>query len=101
MGKIIQESILDYAESQFSGNIPHPALVTLLCIKGGVTLSEIEEEKSPKASPLTVTRITKGLVENEEGERRRKRKRIVEQPRELGPIVEAKEESDSEERGCF
>ena len=34
VGKIIQESILDYAKSRFSGNIPHLALVTLLCIKG-------------------------------------------------------------------
>ena len=35
VGKIIKESILDYAESKFSGNIPHPSLMTLLYIKEG------------------------------------------------------------------
>ena len=40
VGKIIKESILDYAESKFSRNIPHPSLITLLCIKGGVKVNE-------------------------------------------------------------
>ena len=40
LGKIVEQSILDYDEINFSGNIPHPALITLLCIKGGVTFSE-------------------------------------------------------------
>ena len=35
LGKIIKEVILDYVENNFSGNIPHPALITFLCIKGG------------------------------------------------------------------
>ena len=40
VGKIVEQSILDYSERNFSGNIPHPALITLLCIKGSVTFSE-------------------------------------------------------------
>ena len=58
MGKLVEQSILDYAENSFSGNIPHPTLITLLCIKGGVTFSEIEE-KYPRSSPLTFTRVLK------------------------------------------
>ena len=34
VGKIVEQSILDYAENSFLRNIPHPALITLLCIKG-------------------------------------------------------------------
>ena len=33
--RIVKESILDYAKGNFAGNIPHPSLITLLCIKGG------------------------------------------------------------------
>ena len=56
LGKIVEDSILDYAENNFSGNIPYPALITLLCIKGGITVIE-EEEKSMKTSPLTLTGV--------------------------------------------
>ena len=35
VGKIVEQSILDYHENNFSGNIPHHALITLLCIKRG------------------------------------------------------------------
>ena len=68
MGKIIEQFILDYAENNFSGNIPHPALITLSCIKGGVTLSETEK-KCSKGSPLTLTRVLKALTEEKIGER--------------------------------
>ena len=40
VGKIVEQSILDYAENNFLGNIPHPYLITLLCIKGGATFCE-------------------------------------------------------------
>ena len=79
MGKIVKESILDYARGNFLGNIPHPSLITLLCIKGGVKFNEEEEERFPKASPLTLDGVLKAPVESGEGERRekptRKRKR--------------------------
>ena len=34
VGKIVAQSIIDYA----LGNMPHPALITLLCIKGGCNI---------------------------------------------------------------
>ena len=77
MGKIIKESILDYVENNFSGNIPHPSLITLMCIKGDVKVNE-EEEKSPKASPLTLNGALEALVVGEEVERIRKMKRTKE-----------------------
>ena len=98
VGKIIKESILDYAENNFSGNIPHSSLITLLCIKGGVKFNE-QEEKSLKASSLTLIGALKALVEGEEVERRRKRKRTEKQPRKPIPTIEVEKESDSEERG--
>ena len=35
VGRIIKESIFYYVENNFLGNIPHPALITFLCIKRG------------------------------------------------------------------
>ena len=46
MGRIIKESILDYAENNFSDNIPYPALITLLCIKERVKVAEDKEKSS-------------------------------------------------------
>ena len=80
LGKIIKESILDYDENNFLGNIPHFALITLLCIKGGIKVAE-EEEKSLNDFPLTLTRVFKTPAEGEEGEIIRKRRTIEEQPR--------------------
>ena len=74
-GKIMEQSILDYSENNFSGNIPHPSLITLLCIKGVVTLSETEE-KFPKSSPLTLIGVLKTLAEDEEVERIKKMKMV-------------------------
>ena len=96
-GKIIEESILDYVKGKYSGNIPHPSLITLLFIKGGVKFSEAEEERCLKASPLSLIGALKALVESDEGERRRKMKRIIVQPREPAPTVVAEEEMSSEE----
>ena len=79
VGKIVEQSILDYAENSFSGNIPHPALITLLCIKRGVTFNETEE-KCPRASPLTLTRVLKTPAQVEEVKRVRKRKRTAKEP---------------------
>ena len=44
VGRIIEQSILNYVNENFFGNIPNPVLITLMCIKGGVTFSELEEE---------------------------------------------------------
>ena len=79
LGTIVEESILEYAKGNFAGNITHPSLITLLCIKGGVKFNIEENERCPNTSPLTLTRVLKALVESEEGERiekpTRKRKR--------------------------
>ena len=72
VGIIIEESILDYVKGKFSRNIPHPSLITLLCIKRGVKFNEEEEERCPKASPLTLVGVLKASVESAEGERRDK-----------------------------
>ena len=107
MGKIVEESILDYGRGKFLGNIPHPSLITLLCIKGGVKFNEGEEERCPKVFPLTLAGVLKALVESEERERRekptRKRKRVetAEHPREPAPTVVFEEGASSEERGDF
>ena len=39
--------------------MPHPAIITYLCIKGGVTFNRDEKERCPKTPPLTLTTITK------------------------------------------
>ena len=78
--RIIKELILEYVKGNFVGNIPHPSLITLLCIKGVVKFNDEEEERCPKTSPLTLTRVLKAPIESEERERikepTRKRKRI-------------------------
>ena len=88
VGKIIEQSILDYPENNFSGNIPHPALITLLYIKEGVTFSETEE-KCPRSSPLTLTGVLKAPIQGERVERTRKIKRATsELQRKATPIAE-------------
>ena len=62
---------MDYHENNFLGNIPHPTLITLLCIKGGVTFNETKE-KCLRSSPLSLTRVLKAPVQGEEVERKRK-----------------------------
>ena len=57
---MIKNSILSYFEGKCRGMIPHPATITSLCIQGGVKKEWGIEETYPKASPLTLTGITKG-----------------------------------------
>ena len=60
MGKIIENSILSDTRSRCKGLIPHPATITNLCLLGGVEEEWGKEETYPKASPLTLTGVTKG-----------------------------------------
>ena len=60
VGKIIENSILNYFRSSYRGLVPHLALVTRLCIMGGVEEDLEEEETCPRASPLTLIGVTKG-----------------------------------------
>ena len=59
--KIIENSILSYYRGSSRGLVPHPTLITRLCILGGVEEDWEEEETCPKVPPLTLTGITKGL----------------------------------------
>ena len=58
-GAIIENSIMKYHEGNKRGLIPHPATITRLCIRAGVKGSWEEEEECPKASPLTLTGVSK------------------------------------------
>ena len=60
VGKIIENSILSYSRSKCKGLIPHPAIITSLCLLGGVEEEWGKEETYPRASPLTLTGVTKG-----------------------------------------
>ena len=61
VGKIIENSITNYSKSKCRGLIPHPATITSLCLLGGVDEEWGNEETYPRASPLTLTGVTKGL----------------------------------------
>ena len=101
VGRIIKEFILDCAENNFSGNIPYPTLITLLCIKRGIKVAE-DEEKSSKASPPTRIGVLKTTAKDEEVKRIKMRKMVEkEQPWEIIPTVEADREFENEERGVF
>ena len=59
LGRIVEDSILEYMKGNLARNISHPSLITLLCIKGGVKFNDEEEERCPNTSPLTLTRAKK------------------------------------------
>ena len=60
VGKIIENSILSYYRGSYRELVPHPVLITRLCILGGVEGDWEEEETCPKTSPLTLIGIIKG-----------------------------------------
>ena len=60
VGKIIENSILSYYRGGYRELVPHPALITRLCILGSVEGDWEEEENSLRTLPLTLTGITKG-----------------------------------------
>ena len=71
---------MSYFRRSYIGLIPYPTTITRLCILGGVEGDWKEKETCRKASPLTLTRVTKGLknrgkekeieIEEEEGDGR-------------------------------
>ena len=65
---LIKESIKGYHASNKRGLIPHPATITRLCILAGVKGVWEEEEKCPRVSPLTLTRVTRGPKINRQKE---------------------------------
>ena len=60
VGAVIENSIMRYHEGNKRGLIPHPTTITRLCLKAGLKGTWAEEEEVPKASPLTLTGISKG-----------------------------------------
>ena len=60
MGKIIESSIRCFHKNVKRGLIPHPTIITRLCILAGVQGIWAEEETCPKVSPLTLKGVTKG-----------------------------------------
>ena len=60
VGGLIEGSIRKYYLSNKRGLIPHPTIISRLCIFARVRRSWDEEETSPKVSPLTLIRVTKG-----------------------------------------
>ena len=67
VGNIIEKSILGYFESKCRGMIPHPAKITRLCIQREFDKKWGTEETYPRASPLTLTGITKGPKNRRKG----------------------------------
>ena len=90
VGKIIENSILSYSESNCRGLISHPTTITSLCLLGGVEAEWEKEETYPRASPLTLIEVTKGPknirngkekeVEEERGSERRHEPAHLESP---------------------
>ena len=60
IGTIIENSIMRYHEGNKRGVIPHPATVTILCLKAGVKGAWETEEEVPLTSPLLLTGVSKG-----------------------------------------
>ena len=58
--KIIEKSILSYSKRNYKGLIPYPTTITSHCLLGGIEAKWGKEETYPRASPLTLTGVTKG-----------------------------------------
>ena len=55
VGTLIENSIMRYHEGNKRGVIPHPATITILCLKAGVKGAWETEEEVPLTSPLLLT----------------------------------------------
>ena len=86
IGTIIENSIMRYHEGNKRGLIPHPATITILCLKAGVKGVWEEEEEVPLTSPLLLTGVSKGP-------RNQKKKGVLNKTREEAPAVRQEEEN--------
>ena len=86
VGTIIENSIMRYHEGNKRGLIPHPATITVLCLKAGVKGVWEEEEEVPFTSPLLLTGVSKGP-------RNQKKKGVLIETREEAPAARQEEES--------
>ena len=83
---VIENSIMRYHEGNKRGLIPHPATITILCLKAGVKGVWEEEEEVPLTSPLLLTGVSKGP-------RNQKKKGVLFKMREEAPAARQEEEN--------
>ena len=81
VGKIIENSILSYHRRGHKGLIPHPTLITRLCILGGME-GDCEEEKN---IPRTLTLTLIGIIE---GQKKKDKERAAKVAREEEENIE-------------
>ena len=86
IGTIIENSIMRYHEGNKRGVIPHPATVTVLCLKAGVKGAWETKEEVPLTSPLLLTGVSKGP-------RSQKKKGPLIKTREEAPAARQEEEN--------
>ena len=93
IGTIIENSIMRYHEGNKRGLIPHPATITILCLKAGVKGDWVTEEEVPLASPLLLTGVTKGP-------RNQKKKGVLIKTGEETPTAGQEEENSENPMGA-
>ena len=86
IGTIIENSIMRYHEGNKRGLIPHPATITVLCLKAGVKGAWETEEEVPLTSSLLLTGVSKGP-------RNQKEKGVLIKTREEAPAARQEEEN--------
>ena len=86
IGAVIENSVMRYHEGNKRGLIPHPATITILCLKAGVKEVWEEEEEVPLTSPLLLTGVSKGP-------RNQKKKGVLIKTREEAPAARQEEEN--------
>ena len=86
VGIIFENSIMRYHEGNKRGLIPHPATITVLCLKAGVKGVWEEEEEVPLTSPLLLTGVSKGP-------RNQKKKGVLIETRKEAPAARQEEET--------
>ena len=86
IGTIIENSIMRYHEGNKRGVIPHPATITVLCLKAGVKGAWETEEEVPLTSPLLLTGVSKRP-------RSQKKKGSLIKTREEAPTARQEEEN--------
>ena len=86
IGTVIENSIMRYHEGNKRGLIPHPATITVLCLKAGVKGVWEAVEEVPLTSPLLLTGVSKGP-------RNQKKKGVLIETREEAPATRQEEEN--------
>ena len=93
IGTIIENSIMRYHEGNKRGVIPHPATITILCLKAGVKGNWETEEEVPLTSPLLLTGVSKGP-------RNKKKKGVLIKTGEEAPAAGQEEENSGNPVGA-